>query len=273
MKNICKGVVLFALLAFSHQAKALSPSAQEAIDDFMAVRMELTCEDDRAAILEKIDAFEEGLKDKGASFTDEENLVMDNFIEMERYNYLRYGSEDEKKTIKDALKSLRLKNAQMVENLNRVGKDASKWLLCTAGDVTSCYISFSMADVIKYGLGIKKLYQKAVADGDEAFSYGLTNIAQWYYWAPKINGGSKEKAAEYFEKAVKEARNKAEKFYAETFWSQWLFESGDKEGAKAALNRAEDICPMSNRIKAMRLANENGLSFFEWDKKHSKLER
>lgn len=266
MKRAYVVLPIFIALVLCAGANALSSQAESAIDDFMALRMELTCEDDIAVILDKIEDFKRSIKSK--PFDEEESLVLENFIEMEKYNYLKDGSDGIRQSLKEAFKKLRQRNADFLE---RAGDRASKWLLCTAGDVTSCYISFSMADVIKYGLGIKKLYQKAISDAGDAFSYGRTNIAQWYYWAPKINGGSKAKAAEYFERAVKEARNKAEEFYAQTFWSQWLFESGDNEGALSALNLAENICPKSNRIKEMKSANALGMSFFEWDKKRSKM--
>lgn len=246
---------------------ALSFRAQQTVDDFMALRMRLTCDSGTQAILDKIDGFEKAMDT--SDFTDEERLVMENFIVMERYNYIR-NDDDQRKPLRAALKNLRQRNADYLDAAEKDGREADKWLLCTAADVTSCFISFSLGDVIKYGLGIKKLYQQAVSR-DDNFSYGLTNIAQWYYWAPKMNGGSRSKAARCFERAVDAARNDAERFFALSFLSQWLFESGDKEGSSAALDAGEAICPGSKRLRQMRQANENGMSIFEWDKKRSKM--
>lgn len=266
MTNMFHKMFAMAAVCMCAASYALSPRAEQVIDDFMALRMRLTEDGDTNLILSKIDDFEAAAD--MADFTEEESLVVENFVVMERYNYLRGGGD--KKALRAALGDLRQRNADLLEKTKKAGQQVSKWLLCTAADVTSCYISFSLKDVIKYGLGIKKLYQRAVED-DDGFSYGLTNIAQWYYWAPKVNGGSREKAAEYFAKAVKAARNSAEEFFAKVFWSQWLFEIGDKEGASAVLDSAQSICPNSTRIYLMRQANAQGMSIFEWDKKRSSL--
>lgn len=249
------------------KAVALSSRAQQAVDDFMMLRMELTAEDDTGRILQRIDAFANAVD--MTDFTGEERLVVENFIVMERYNYLK-NDDGNRKALKETLAMLRKRNADLLEKAQKAGEEVNKWLLCTAADVTSCYISFSLKDVIKYGLGIKALYQRALESGDD-FSYGLTNMAQWYYWAPKLNGGSREKAAEYFALAVKAARNNAEEFFAKVFWSQWLFESGDKEGAKEQLDAAQSLCPGSTRITLARQANAQGMSVFAYEKKRSKM--
>lgn len=231
----------------------------------MTLRMTVSTLSDNDAILSALDSFDIS---GGTSFSEEEELILENFVLLERYNYLKDDSNN-KELLRSSLKAQKEKcDAWLKANKKEV---PNKWLCVTYADTISCYISFSVSDVIKYGLSIKDYYLKAYAQ-DENTSYVLTNLAQWYYWAPKLNGGSKKKAGDYFEKAVKAARTDAERYFADIFLSQYLFETGDKGRSATLLREAKSYCPESHYVALIEGANKDGLSFFAWSKKHSSMD-
>lgn len=82
-------------------------------------------------------------------------------------------------------------------------------------------------------------YEKALAYNTEAYEYDdedsitLDNLAQTYYRL----GHDKEKAKEYFEKAIAIKPNQIDTLY---FLAQYDREAGDKEAAKAKLEKAAE---------------------------------
>ena len=260
-------VTFMTMPARMYAAEHISSTAQAKIDEFMALRMTVAALGDNGAALTAIDSF---AKSSAASstLTDEEQLILENFVLLERYNYLKADSAN-KSLLRTSLKAQKDKcdawmNAHKAETPN-------KWLCVTYADTISCYISFAMSGVIKYGLSIKDYYSKAISQ-DAHCSYVLTNLAQWYYWAPKLNGGSKKKAGEYFEQALQSARNDAEVYFASSFLSQYVFETGDKARAATLLAAAKAKCPASTYIARLERINAQGMSLFEYDRKHSKME-
>ena len=151
------------------------------------------------------------------------------------------------------------------------GERLDKWVSVTAADVISCYMSFSVSDVVKYGLSLKDFYRNAV-EQDPSMSYALTNLAQWYYWAPRINGGSKKTALTYFEQALTAADTPAETYYACIFLSQLLFENGEKARCAALLDQATAIAPESRYLARIRAMNQAGDSLYQSNRKTSKME-
>lgn len=270
-KNHNKGAFVFAIFAFGifSAFSEISPSVQKNVDDFMDLRMKVSGLSQNEA-LPKIEAFEKGLNANSSSFTDEESLVLENFIVMEKYNFLR-KSPSQKDYLKKTLKALKEKNEAWFESHGEAS--AGKWLLATSADVTSCYMSYSWAEVMKSGLALRDKY-KASVELDKNFAYGWMNLGQWNYWAPAINGGGGKKASEAFENAYASAKNPAEKFFACIFLSQFLFEEKNFERSKLLLDQAEAQNPGSASVAFLRKINqEDGDSFFEWNKKHNQMEK
>ena len=269
-KLLTKTRLLSALLAlanFSASAE-ISDRAQKAVDDFMDLRMKIAGLSSDQALAQVAD-FEKKLSVDSSFSSQEDRLVLVNFIIMEKYNFLR-KQKGSKPQLKKLLKELKEKNEAWFA-ANGEGK-AGVWLLATSADVTSCYMSYSVAEVMKSGLSLREKYLKAVAL-DPAFSYGWTNLGQWYYWAPAINGGSGKKARAAFEHAVAAAKNPAEKFFACVFYSQFLIEEKEFENAAAMLDQAEAQDPKNPYVDFLRSVNKTGDSFFDWSKKHSQMER
>ncbi len=268
-RNLSLAAFFAALFLFSSSSlfAEVSVQAQKLVDDFMAVRMKIAGLSSEQA-LAQVGAFEKDLEERKAGLSQEDALVLENFIVMEKYNFMRKkaGSKD---FLKKTLKALKEKNAAWF--LANSGK-AGKWLLATSADVTSCYMSYSLAEVVKSGMALRDKYKESVAK-DPGFSYGWTNLAQWYYWAPAINGGSGAKARDAFENAVSAAKTPAEKFFACVFYSQFLFEKKELKKSAALLDEAESQDPENPYVAFMRQINAAGDSFFEWNKKHSQMEK
>ena len=239
------------------------------IDSFFDLRMNLSLieESETDKINSEIDSFAVKNKDKISVLSEIENLVLENFIIMEKYNYL-YEKPGQAKVQHEILGNQLKKIESFVEN-NQIN-DA--YFFCTQADITSCYMGYSVGDVLKYGTSVRPLYEKAL-ECNSNLSYALTNIGQWYYFAPGIVGGSKKKTLSYFEKARECAVTDSQKYFADIFLSQLLFEKKEFERCNSLLSEAESICPNSNYLKKIRSANQQGFSLFEYNRKKSSLDK
>jgi len=263
-------LVCLAVPSICFSQKEISPDAQKLIDDFFTLRMNLSVYDSRTEtdkIIGQIDLFLSDNKARLDSCSEQEQLILSNFAAMERYNYL-YELPEQKDKQRESMKNQKDLCEKYFDTHSE--DDSSKWLICTRADVTSCYMGFAFKDVLKYGLKIKPLYKKAL-DLDPDFAYGLMNMAQWFYYAPGMTGGSKDKALSYFEKAAAAAKKPAEKYYADIFLSQSLFEHKQYERAKKLLEEAASFCPESKYIKLIQSVNSDGMSLFDYNRKKSSL--
>ena len=273
LKNII--FILAALRAGMCFAQAaISAETAALVDSFFALRMNLSLMDGdtdagTAEIIAAIDGFEEQHSAAIARLGKQDRIVIDNFIIMERYNYL-YEKDGQAKAQHEILGAQREKCESFAKT---AGDDAlTAHFFCTWADVTSCYMGYSVADVLKYGTSIKPLYEKAL-QREPDFSYALTNIAQYYYFAPKIAGGSKKKSLDFFERARTAAKTDAQKYYADIFLSQLLFENKDFARCSALLTEAETLCPGSRYLAKIRDANKSGLSLYQYNRKKSSLDK
>lgn len=264
--------VMCAAAGFAQET--LSDAAAGLVDSFFDVRMNLSLldansEEETAKIIAEIDRFSSEHEGTIRSLAEQEQLVIENFIIMEKYNYL-YEKPGQAKVQHEILGEQRGRLETFAQSVPESG--LSGYFLCTWADVTSCYMGYSVSDVLKYGTSIKPLYEKAIAR-NPSFSYALTNLGQWYYFAPKITGGSKKKALGCFEKARAAATTNAQKYFADIFLSQLLFENKEYERCRALLSEAETFCPKSRYLAKIQAANESGLSLYEYNRKKSSLDK
>lgn len=242
------------------------------IENFFQLRMELSKIDDEKEdgtlqIISSIDNFIDSNKEVLNSLSPQEQLVMENFFVMEKYNYL-YEKPEQKKNQQEIL-GRQLKKIETYVQKNSAD-NLHEYFLVTWGDVTSCYMGFSLSDVIKYGTTVRPRYEEAL-EKNPNLSYGLTNLGQWYYFAPKITGGSKKKSLQLFQKAKQNSVSPAENYFADIFLSQLLFENKEYGQCNELLEDAEKICDGSWYLKRIRDANDRGLSLFEYNRKKSSL--
>jgi hypothetical protein len=98
-------------------------------------------------------------------------------------------------------------------------------------------------------------------------------MAQWFFHAPAIGGGSKKKAQELFQVALKNASGKGETFYTNLLYSQFLLDQNDKKNASAYLSKAESIQPDSKKIVSVKKLNDNGFTLFYYMLNTEKVEK
>jgi hypothetical protein len=243
----------------------ISDKAQAEIDAFMSFRMNLSLCSTPEEALSRIDSYHNAhfTAIQTASFTDEEKLILENFEVLEIYNYMRQikGKEPD---IKNLIHLQYQKNDKWFPA--HKNETVNKWLYCTAADMLSCNLSYASVTTIMHdGLAVKTYYEKAI-EQDPNMSYALTNIAQWYYYAPSVGGGSKAKAKNCFELAVAGARTNAEKYYAKIFLSQYLFEDAAmREKSSALLAEADSFQPGGHYVAWLRRINKAGFSLYYYN--------
>ena len=267
MNKLKKIVSLFFVLSLTGGlfAANISTAAQNKIDEILMIRMNNTACSTPQEALAKVEVFEKQFEGLKTSFTQEENLIVENFILIEKYNCLsKMGTSS--KILREMMKAQKEVLEAYFKKSPR--KQANKWLVCTYGDVLANFMAFSVGDVLKCGLTVKDCYDSVIEE-DPNFSYGLTDAAQWYYWAPVINGGSKKKAGQYFERALASARNNGEKFFAELFYSQLLFETKQPDQSSIHLDKAGKLCPGSKTVEEVKILNAKGKSLFADSKEKS----
>ncbi len=248
--------------------EAISRFTSDTIDTFMNLRIGLSSFSNYEA-LEKIDAFEaasfQELPDKALDF-DQEKLILESLYAMERYNYL-FDYEDKRPGLRVMMKEQMKKNEAWFEaSGNATG--ANKWMYMLTGDVTSCYMTYSVPCTLLYGLHVKKLYQNALKQ-DSLYSYGCINWGQWLFFAPRIFGGGKNKALKSFENALKGARNDGERYFALIFLSQLWYDKGNTTKYMSYLNQAATYNPTSRFIETIRRCNEEDISLFQYNRERS----
>ncbi|EPF27022.1 hypothetical protein HMPREF1221_00603 [Treponema socranskii subsp. paredis ATCC 35535] len=262
---ICISVLTLSLASLF--SEAISAEAQKEIDGFMTLRMNLASCASPETALSEIEAYaaEHFSENALASFTDEEKLIFENFKILEQYNYMRQIP-----SMEGSLKSLIRTQYDKNDAYFSAHKNGAinKWLWSTAADMLSCNLSYATVGVImRDGIAVKKYYEKALNE-DPAMSYALTNIAQWYYFAPSIGGGSKTKAGEYFERAVRDARTDAETYFAKIFLSQFLFDDKTQKAESAKLlDEADSLQKGGSYIAWIKKVNKAGYSLLEYNAK------
>lgn len=260
-------IITFFLLLSSFTVFAqnkISQKAQDYIDSFMNFRMELSVyQNQKATAVSKIKAYQSS--NPYQDFSEQEKLIIDTLFKLEDYHYTRDDKSNDERLQKLLFNQFQKNEAYINANKNNV----SSWLYVVTADSVSSYMSYNpVSGAMKYGLKVKKYYENCI-ELEPKHSYCLSHLAQWYYWAPAINGGSTKKAINYCTNAVTYANNNAEKFFAEIFLSQFLYDNKDKTGAQTHLNKAASYCPKSTLVTELQAYNKQGYSLFTYNKKQA----
>lgn len=266
MKKIISGIAI-ALCSICFAQKNISEEAEKLISRFFDIRMELSLLTDSEEIISRLDSFATEYETEFNACNDQEKLILENFVILEKYNY--YFDDKSKKSYLKELMGNQVNKCDKFIGKKKM-EEFNKWFLCSRGDLASCYMVFSAKDVLKYGVEVKKFYEASI-EQDKEFCYGLMNLGQWYYWAPKIAGGSSKKAIALLEESKACAKTAGTKYYANIFLSQLLFEEKRKEEAASILEEAFLICPESNFLSTIKKCNQKGISLFQYNRNKSDL--
>lgn len=261
---------IFFLLTFVISAnEQLTTEEQKTIDDFMQFRVHLTTEKDERIALQLINEYSSSILPVIVNFDDEAQLILNNFIILEKYNYM-YNMDINNPNLSSLILPQKQKNDNWFSSHD--AKTINKWLYCTSADVNSCCMQFvSRTEAMKIGLTVKTNYQKAL-EFDTNMSYALFGMGQWLIQAPGFVGGSTKKAIETFNHALASSRNKAETFYSYILLSQAYFDTKEIKKASALLEKALQIQPNSDYIAFIQLLNNNEYSLYYYVTHRKKID-
>ena len=251
----------FAVSGVVFAMESISELAETTMESFLQVRMVCSKYDTDQESLQEIQNYVDNvynpIKDK---LNYQEQMILDNLIIMERFNYLKNDPKEGSETAKRELLSQLKLNTSYIDK----ERDLSPWLYTTSGNVIGCYMSFYPIPVaIKYGMRQKRYFETACRL-DENFSYGEAHLAQWLIVAPRIYGGDEDRAGELFRSALENAHTDGEKYYCNIYLSQYYYEIGQYDKVSLYLNEAEKYFPQSNYIVKIREMNKKGSSIFSY---------
>ena len=205
------------------------------------------------------------LPEQAADF-EQEQLIFESLFLMEKRHY-QYDpkSPEMYKKLKEQFK----KNEEWISDHEKDG--INRWLYLFTGDMTSCYMMRSIPATLYYGLGVKKLYEKAI-EVDDSFAYAHINLGLWKYYAPGIFGGGTKKALKHFECALQGAKTDKAKYIANLYLSQYWFKEKKIEKCTEYLTAAETLSPDSKEIALIRKINARGISLYEFNRNESGID-
>lgn len=233
---------------------------EEVIEGIMAFRTSLSVME-FANARAKVDEYRKRVlsAEECKTLSEQAQLVIDTFLVMETYNYIYEADPNDSR-----LKDLILPQMRKLEDFIKVHAESeiNEWLYTVAGDVISCCLRFlPKAEAMKKGLVIKDYYLKALSIKSDCW-YTLINTAQWFFQAPAIGGGSKDKARTYFEKAYAAAKTPSGKYYTSIMLSQSRYADDKKDEADSLLSKARNIIPESKFVKKIASINLIGHDYF-----------
>ena len=149
----------------------------------------------------------------------------------------------------------------------------SAYMYYTTANIISCGLSFmSLSEIVSYGLKVKDYFVKAT-EIDPTSSFAYFGLAQWYYHAPGISGGSKKKAYSNFELSFKYATTTSEKFYANIYMSQSLFDQKKYSDVNKYLDEAEKMLPGNKLVSFIRKLNDAGYCYIYYMANREEVEK
>jgi tetratricopeptide (TPR) repeat protein len=261
--------ISISTIFFINAKQVLTNQEQQAIDDFLIFKLELTIVTNEDT-LTRIENYKNQIFKKNYSnYSKEVQLILDNFILMEKFSYL-YFHEANECTLKNIIIPQKEINDNWFSSHNR--STINKWLYSTSADVFSWSLQFlSKSDVFKYAVTAQDYYKEALKN-DPNMAFALFGIGQWNIYVPTVFGGGKNKAISQFKQTVEVSRNRSEKFYSYVLLSQAYFDKDNKKQASITLEKALKLVPNSSYVHFMQLLNQENSSYFEYMTNKTSLE-
>lgn len=270
MKNKFCCTFIALLMCANLFAAGFSDLESREFDLLQEFRLSLSVLNDNEAAVRKIEEKTEYFNANKDKFSEEYFLTVENILTWEKYNYL--FEQDIKHPALESLITGQYKKIREYSDSHKK-ETYSEWFYETAADVVAQTLQFlSLSKAMSEGLIVKKYYDETLEiNPDSAFA--LMNIAQWYYYAPAISGGGKNKAKKALEQSVEKSLTKVEKFYTTAMLSQIYFDNGDKAKAAELLSLAESYCPGTAHVKKLQFINSKDVSYFVYVTDREKLEK
>lgn len=105
----------------------------------------------------------------------------------------------------------------------------------------------------------RKAYELAIKKDANNF-WAYLGFGQWYFFAPKIGGGSMQQAEKYYKQAEKRADLPYQKYLVAIWKSQIYFLNKREQLYKAELDKAKSIYPNGGFYEYVTAFNKKGKS-------------
>lgn len=240
------------------------------VEDFVSYRVVLKSEKDEFAYKTIQKLKEDALSElpKHAIDFEQEECILESLYLTEFYEHSLTASGNQKE-LRTQMKIQMKKNMACIEK--RTQSQISDWLYQFTADVTSYYMTRSVAATFFYGLRVKGYYEKALeVNKKRASSYVC--LGNWCFYAPVLFGGGKKKALKHFENALACAELGGEKYLAYISMSQINYENENKEAAKEYLEKAIALGLGRKDLDLIARCNEKGYSYFQYLRNRSGID-
>ncbi|MCR4939611.1 MAG: hypothetical protein K5930_05825 [Treponemataceae bacterium] len=272
MKKLIFFLLLFTALSSVVAVPKLTDRELEIIKKITDDRIDFSCMPVSEALSKSIqyrtDILEHAEKN---NFSEQAKLIIDNMTTVEVHTHL-YEKDIKNPELKGNVTPRIKKAADWIED-HKEDSGISAYMYYTTADIISCGLSFmSLGDILSYGLKIKDFYIEAV-ELDPTCSMAYSGLAQWYYYAPGLSGGSTKKAYTNFELSLKHAYTRGEKFTATIFMSQSLYDQKKYTEARKLLEDADKMLPGSRLVSYMKKLNDADYCYFYYVVNREKVEK
>ncbi|WP_298533632.1 hypothetical protein [uncultured Treponema sp.] len=261
-------LAVFSQALFSEQV--ISDFTRQKVEEFITSRIGLKDQDDEIAYRTILQMKDEALKELPAHALDQEQeeCILESLYYLEYYEH-SLASSGNQKELRSEMKKLMKRDMACIEN--RKEGQISEWLYQFTGDVTSYYMTRSVAATFFYGLSVKGYYEKAIEVNPKRVSAHVC-LGNWRFYAPFLFGGGKGRAKRHFDDALDCAELPGEKYMAYIASSQIRFEKGDKEEAEKYLQMAFDLNLGRKELDTIAKCNKKGYSYYQYLRNRSGID-
>lgn len=260
--------VIFCLTALVFAEGEISDFCREKIDEFVTLRVELKSSDDITALeaIKKTEAEAMAVLPLEAVDFEQEKQILSNLYFME--TYARTLTRENRAELRRTMKKQMNDCFEVMEK--RSEEQLDKWFYVSMADVTSYYMTRSIAATFYWGFKVKDWHKKALKK-DEFMASANACLANWNFYAPAPIGSNK-KARKLYENGIKGARTPGEKYMVYTYFSQFLYELDEKDEAEKYLELAYGLNLGTKELDFMKKCNEEGISFLQYMRNSSGID-
>lgn len=264
-------ITLFLILAagLCYSENEISDYCLEKINEFVTLRVQLKSIEDDQAVLDIIQNLKKKCEEKlpqVAVDLEQEQQILSNLYFMEYYEHSI--TKNNRATLRKEMK------AQMKDSLSIMDKrhedKLNKWFYVSTADVTSYYMTRSVAASFYWGFKVKDWYKKALKK-DPLMTAANACLANWNFYAPAPIGSNK-KAKTHYKDALKGASTPGEQYMALTYYSQFLYEEKQKDSAAEYLKKAYELNLGTKELDLMSRCNKEGISYLQYLRNRSGID-
>ncbi|MBQ0051760.1 MAG: hypothetical protein KBT11_06825 [Treponema sp.] len=261
-------ICIFALALPVFSEGEISDFTNQTVYEFITTRVRLKSWEDQAAV-EKIAEIRAETMEKLKSVAvdlEQEECILESLFFTETYEHLIKA--ETRGDLRVGMKNLMKRNMDCINS--RKHEKISKWMYLSAGDVTSYYMTRSIAATFFYGFKVKGYYESAL-DKDSGLTSANTSLGSWLFYAPAPIGSNK-RAEKHYKSGLKGAKTDGEKYMAFQYLSQLYYEQKKISKAEEYLQKAYDLELGHKELDKIRACNKAGYSLFQYNRNRAGID-